>query len=667
MELYFYEFDNIGKKINMNKNKVIKFLFQEIPGKDANEFAPIRLFCEMLHKEHYLSLELYNVFLAYISIESKELQSYLINEQNIAITIGKTFVNLLQKLPYQIQLVCNILNPQLKHSLAFQILSFNTTYTKPLEYFTNFMKFIYGLYETSSNLIFLEQISKTIFNFVLIQILQPRIIGPKSTPASARTAMQYMIFMLENCPNKQFAKLIFNFIFGFKGILLYRQNLAKSIEIEEIHPENISISAENLLSEIPSRSATVIKPIENKKGTALIKDAEFSNIGIVSNLLEDQEDSKFIIEHTKITPSVKNSPLTSAEQTQQGEEIELKKIKIDPIIINTDISEYNNEFHDPEKITTFLLDLILCEHGGYSNIIMQFIDKLFELEIKEAYNLLIFDHIKSSVLPKTNILKNASDFLKLFPLFTDFVKNIDYVNQSKLFEKVISGLNISLVKSQIKPGLTRTRSGRLNSYLSRDSCKSSKSLNIEIMGKMIENDNNYQKNAFIDIFIKKLSKMLENSMDENIFLASILLKLFSIPINPQEDSTITLNNFLIENKDENSILSILVKISTRIKEISTKLGKPLDAMTKKIKEIHRKSLVGMATPIKYEDERNERFYDAVIIFEEMIKEIYEIIRIKEEINGIINSSSEYMENCERKSLETNFDNPYLFLQILNNK
>lgn len=361
-------------------------MFVEMLGNQKLDFLPLRLSREMLIKDKFWSLELLTTMIAYCNIDTKEVQEYLLEESGISSAFTQCLFGILTKLPAQVRLLHDLISPHLEHSLAFQLSAVHA-HRHLYQDFCFMSEALSRIFLNVTSNAFLSQLSKAVFNSIFIRLIQPRILAFRTDRAAARTALQYLTLMLEHTHSRQLARLIFHFLFGFGRTLQYRE---QKMMCEEIENETASMAE---MSETASLSAASLAV-----PCALTADRKVS-----ASILDDEDDQQNLPEDSG--EERKRGTVVGLEftQRQQGEELGLRRMPSttelqfrDPAeSLVVDISEYDLESHDPAGITTFIIDSITYEHGGYTTVCLQLINQLLSFGIKEVYTVLIFNFLRS--------------------------------------------------------------------------------------------------------------------------------------------------------------------------------------------------------------------------------------------------------------------------------
>eukprot|EP00826_Nyctotherus_ovalis_P054115 TRINITY_DN7069_c0_g4_i10.p1 TRINITY_DN7069_c0_g4~~TRINITY_DN7069_c0_g4_i10.p1 ORF type:complete len:466 (+),score=115.87 TRINITY_DN7069_c0_g4_i10:113-1510(+) len=446
----------------------------------------------------------------------------------------------------------------------------------------SFFKFLNNFFTCVSNTTLLQRVTKALFNFPLLKILQPRILDFAINPSAARTSLQYLLLFLEHTNSKLLGSLVSRFVFGFGkqlscGVMkeMYGDTEDSSVDIP---PESKSLCDINF-------GETVDKP----------------NISVIalSELLEDaKESSSFLFETTSsFKEEGKENPKAS-----KAEDLGLNEI------INID--EYAVESHDAATITSFVISSINYERGCYSIISLQLIDKLLSFSIKEVYDLLVFNGIKEPLTSYER--KTVEQIAAVFPNS----KLLTAPTKSTPSAAAYHGLNVLLSDYSSPKEAAKQRSGSCD--LSRPTLiPPSEVLLRPVTTKELFNPNIFlnksagklnvdpagTENVFIDAILKKAGKLLYNSFDENLFLASILLKLFAIPL---DEISVGLEVVLLEG--EGSAIGLLkrnVEEAVNAMENQPKLVE----MVKRRKEVRKKGAASTMTPVRGENAKSERFID----------------------------------------------------------
>lgn len=556
---------------------------EEVPGKPI-EFIPLKLASEMLLKGRNIDNDLHSVFINYSIFESEEFQDYVAASPTVPLAFAKKLSIILTKLPSQVQLIYNIINPQLRYSLAFQLSNMRNN-TRAFAELTSFFKFLNNFFTCVSNTALLQRITKALFNFPLLKILQPRILDFAINPSAARTSLQYILLFLEHTNSKLLATLVSRFLFGFGkqlscGVMkemcgVYGDTEDSSIDVP---PESKSLCDINFGESVDKPNISVIA---------------------LSDLLEDaKESSSFLFE-------------PSSSFKEEGKE-SLKASKAEDLGLDeaATIDEYAVERHDAATISSFVISSINCERGCYSVIALQLVDKLLSFSVKEVYDLLIFNGVKE---PLTNYeRKTVEQIAAVFPnsqLLTTFAKptpsaiayhglNVllsDYFFPKEITKQRSESCDLSrptlVAPSEVllKPVTTKELFNP-NAHLNKSAGK----LNLDLVGA---------ENVFIDAILKKVGRLLCNSFDENLFLASIALKLFAIPL---DETSAGLEAVLLEG--EGSAIGLLKKTveeAANAMETQPKLAE----MARRRKEARRKGAANTMTPVRGESAKSEQFVD----------------------------------------------------------
>jgi len=551
---------------------------EEVPGKDIMEFLPLKLGCQMLLKGRVLDVDLHSVLINYSILESEEFQNYVQTSSILPLSFAKKFSMILLKLPSQVQLIYNIINPQLKCSLAFQLSNMRNKSRAYIE-LVNYLRFLNDFFICVSNTTLLERIMKAIFNQTLVKVLQPRIVEFSSNPSAARTSLQYILLFLEYINSKPLASLMSYFLFGFGKNLNYSpiKDIYTGSRIGETDDSSIDIPPE-------SKSLCDINFGESmdKSNTSLIA---------FGGLLEESKES--------------TSLLFDETLKEEGKDA----IKPEELIESINLEKY--EAHDSTTITSLIINSINYERGCYSIISLQLIDKLLSFSIKEIYDLLIFNGIKKPLTDYKR--KTVKEIAQLFPnskmlidniksipsdstyrgldiLLSDYNMNKESINKEKLASYDVShSVVISSSEAFLKPIDDVTRA---SNFMNKFEDK----IKIESVG---------MNNMFIDNLLKKLNKFLYNSFDENLFLSSILTKLFAIPLNESSSAL----EFILLNDSENSVITILKRIVEEVR-MAVQDNPKLIEMIKRTKEMYKKATI---TSVKGKNVMTERFIDVLYL------------------------------------------------------
>ena len=579
--------------------KTITNLFQEVSAKGI-EFIPLKLASELFLKTKSLDTDLHFVFINYTSLENEEFQTYISTNPILPYTFAQKFCSILQRLPSQIQLIYDMINPQLRYSIAFQLSNMKNK-TRTYNELISYMKFINDFFINISNTTLLDNILKALFNVPLIEILQPRILGFALNPSAARTSIQYISLFLEYITSKPLANMLSHFLFGFHGRLLYHPIKDASYKSMEINDSSMDIQPE-------SKSLCDINPID---GSA---DGTYTSTSVgLKNLLEEDQNSVSLLGDESNKEDLKDTSM-------------IKKSDSFPFPEELTLSKYLLNKHDPKIITEFFITSMGCEKGGYSNIVLQVIDKLLSFGIKDVYDLFIFDGIEINV--KNYKRKTAQEIIKSFPNYTKLLFNL----RKNL--PVSLNYGIDMLISDYVTYKNETKNNSKNIKRSRSCCnykinplpmdeslfknKSQSILLVNPHPKEIElliGDENPDdiiiQNPFIDQLVKKFDKFLNNTLDENLFLTSIIIKLFLVPIDLNNKSSIALDCFLFNNS-EYSIINLIKKTINEIMN-STQIFPKLPEMIARRKEAQKKLVTSVTAQAKGENMKIERFLDVIYI------------------------------------------------------
>jgi len=588
-----------------------------MPGRQTLEYIPLILATEMLMKGKYMGNDLFLVFIEHCILDVPELQAYILSNPQIPLTISKVFANILLKMPSEVQLPYNILRPHLKYSLSFQLLNMvsNKRTYRDLRMFITFLN---KVYISINNNKFLDAISKAIFNLVLLQIFQPRILGFTSNHPVARTTIQYIILILENIESHQLATLFFHFLFGFCGNLPYRyaQPVVRSAQELKVGDGMLEISR------IDS-DAKSVHDFYSEENSKLID----AVVGI-ENFLDNQNEPEAMFDDELFSEDKKATVTSRSPDTNKGS----------PDLIGlpefVDIKEYSLEKHNPIEISSFVINLLRYEHDGYSNIGLQLFNRLLSFNIRKFYDVLIFSGAKSITCDP---IKSLEEMRELFCCYKDLTTstkkfNLDDIyyifdisfSDSFLHYGVVENAAVEIKtrpcskenlygigRSSIIPMKRKSWSissknslikGTDFEFAAAKNARMSSEADINLLLKVSGGEN-----VFIKVICNKLKKMLYNSFDDNLFLSAIILKLFSIPLNPLDEATVVFHQLLI---DKNSLMGILKNISDEILQVSDKLPR-LNEIIRRRNEIHRKVAFNILTTVSIEDAKTDRFVDVL--------------------------------------------------------
>eukprot|EP00826_Nyctotherus_ovalis_P015692 TRINITY_DN14483_c0_g1_i3.p1 TRINITY_DN14483_c0_g1~~TRINITY_DN14483_c0_g1_i3.p1 ORF type:complete len:538 (+),score=150.74 TRINITY_DN14483_c0_g1_i3:77-1690(+) len=488
-----------------------------------------------------------------------------------------------------------------------------------------FITFLDRLYMSVSNSRFLDAISKGVFNLVFLQIFQPRILSFATNLPAARTTIQYIILMLENIKSHQLATLIFHFLFGFCGVLRYRYAQPVVQNAQELKMGDGSFEFSRIDSD--NKSLHDFYSEESSK----IFDAVVS----IENFLEAQNESGVVFAEELFSEDRK-VPITSRSPNNRrsSDLIELPEV--------IDVREYSLERHCPIEISSFVVNLIRHEHGGYSNIGLQLFSQLLEFNIKEFYDVLVFGGVKSAGYDS---IKSIEEMKEYFEHYKSLTANMKRLNLDEMYYKFTISLSdaslypnivdspaerlrkkesfkviennypanrstmVSLIPRRRKSWSTPSRDSLLKSRaefrFNRQAAKTpriSSAADINLFLKV-----NGSENVFVKVICNKLKRMPYNSFDDNLFLAAIILKLFSVPANPLDAATVSFHSFLT---DKNSFMGILRDVADEIVQTADKLPR-LQEIIKRRNEIHKKVAANILTTISIEDAKTDRFVDVL--------------------------------------------------------
>jgi len=586
-----------------------------MPNKQTLQFVPITLATEMLIRDKYYCNDLFSMFIEYSTIDLKEVQTYLTTSLNVPLSFATALNNLLLKMPSQIQLVSNLLQPHLKHSLAFQLFTM-TNDKKSYNKLKKFICFIDNLFRTLSNNEFLDQILKALFNDTLLNVFQGRIIGFTSYPIVARTAVQYLILILENVKSRQIAELIFHFLFGFTGLLPYHaieevMNNSRMLEVEASSFET---------SKLDSDTKSIYEYYSADNSEELN-----SLVHAVSAVIEDPKVS--ILEDC--SSEDKKSPVL----IQPGEKHDMKYTLIPTRASTTsNIKEFALDRHNSIGLTTVLITMLQYNPNGYSTIALQLFNQLLSFDIKEVYAVLVYNGIENFGCNYSEL--SVEEVIQLFPYYQKMLKEIKPVPVSDMYHGidvllsdsffhfnaqtlpkpspfVLRDLTMDTVqdvrKSCIVPGNLLTPKASVTEIdYGTPSKPCSPGEHLALPSELNTSPSFIIKtyeNPFMQILLEKLERMLHNPFEENLFIASIILKLFSLPLQSNDESSVTLQGLLLDPNNI-SIINILKNIVTEIIKAYEKMPK-LEKIIKRRRDVHRNAALNIVTPIKHDIKTNK--------------------------------------------------------------
>ncbi len=92
----------------------------------------------------------------------------------------------------------------------------------------------------------------------------------------------------------------------------------------------------------------------------------------------------------------------------------------------------------------------------------------------------------------------------------------------------------------------------------------------------------------MNTLLKKLRLVLENSMEENLLVASVLIRLAAVPAAQDEPDSIMLHNFFVDTQKEGAPLVLMQRVVEDIQEQEHAIANFRDAI-KKRKDAYQKS------------------------------------------------------------------------------
>lgn len=157
---------------------------------------------------------LFLVLESYLAINLPAFQALL--AATLPSSISRVLAGFSARLPGKVLLVPDILRPQLRYSLANQILNGNSSATEgekaEFETYEMFLSFLGEVYNRGWNCELLRTLDREIVARFLVPVIQPRILSLDL--AVARTALQYLVFALESANSAKFAACVRRFVFS---------------------------------------------------------------------------------------------------------------------------------------------------------------------------------------------------------------------------------------------------------------------------------------------------------------------------------------------------------------------------------------------------------------------------------------------------------------------
>lgn len=579
-----------------------------MPGRQTPDFVPLTLAAEMLLREKCYSHDLLSMFIEYCSVDVREVQTYTVGTPSIALSLASALSGVLLKMPSQVQLVSNLLQPHLRYSLSFQL--FTMTNDKRIyNKLKTFIRFLDNLFITVSNNEFLGQISRALFNLVLLHTFQPRILSFASCPMAARTAVQYLTLILENTTSRKLVELVFHFLFGFSGFLPYHSmeevmNGSRVMEVEDNPFETSKLDSD-------TKSIYEYYSADNSE--------ELNSLVLaMSSVLEDSKSS-FLEDY--LDEDKKGSVLS-----QQGERFDTRFSVLPPKFSSTvDVKDFALERHNPTAISTVLVTMLKYTPNGYSNIVLQLFAQLVSFDVRQVYDVLVYSGLESFGCCYSE--QSVEELIQLFPYYQKMLKETKPAPLNGMYHGVDVALGESGSGAQSNPAKAWSRSLK---ELSADGAQSVRKscvvptsllspkpsdLNYECISPSkhyspeerlrLPSETNAspsltikpQENPFMRMLLSKLERMLYNSFEENLFISSILLKLFSLPVKPADESSVALQGLLLDS-NSTSVISILKNTVAEIIKAYEKLPK-LEEVIGRRREVHRRAALNIVSGVRH--------------------------------------------------------------------
>ncbi len=342
---------------------------------DLKDFHPLKIMAELMPQEQLIDGGFLEAFATFLLLPQPRVQEYVATSNFVTSAIGECLANLLLKLPMQVNLVHDILNPHLRCSLSFQILNMlpkekHGHYAR----FRMFIAFIDRIYNLSSNNSFLDLLSKSLFNTLLISIMQPQILAWRENVESARTAAQYLTLILENVTNHSLVLCIFHFLFGFQPGLF-------------VQPLVVPFESSVKLEPTP----TLQSPSQRME-EAGFRDSSPTRIGKTFSFVQPMSTDPKVL-------------YVGSMERQQSHEV----------------GKYDLAAHRPSELGEFFLAKIGSESDFCSTIILQLIDRLLSFGIREVVSALFVAPLRATFNYQTNSAslrrQTCTELIRLFPTY----------------------------------------------------------------------------------------------------------------------------------------------------------------------------------------------------------------------------------------------------------
>ena len=257
----------------------------------------------------------------------------------------------------------------------------------------------------SANNEFISRLCELCVNSLFVELLQPRILSWKSNLPAARTAIQYLVFFLENISSPALASCVYRFVFGSSH-----------------HLHITPISSEDALSGVQEDSPT------GKEKVGLLNKSVAIGQHLPTSLLpsDGRDEDGIYIGHLDAHVQWHGDQLALHEDyfdTKEGPE-EKKHIRIQSHGSRLSTENLDNwlvadetqspsqskpdkshtPMHNPKAIASFVLGKLNSDEDFCSPIILQFFDRLLSFHIPDMLSLLITNYLQlyTKVCIKTN-------------------------------------------------------------------------------------------------------------------------------------------------------------------------------------------------------------------------------------------------------------------------
>ena len=321
-------------------------------------FLPSELVFEMLTHPAFINELLLDCALQYLILDLGNYQEFLASEASYPLKIAETLGNLFFQLPSEVPLKCHTTHSHMKYNLKFLISqSFPPDKTEYLNKFISVLSFVDRVYNASSNSVFLDHLTKSIFNSFLLLFIQPNILKWRYNTKAARTSIQYLTLILQIIPNKVFTKMILRFLFDDKS--KGKRTIQRSESAFSITLEKRTLNFDNIREMKPT----------------------FELLHIAKRKLIDSEIN------------FSRSSLISVELMQ----------------------EYNNDKHNVKEIKEYIISQIASKQES-SFCVMQLIYTLLEINLQEFAGILFTgksSFIKEDIIPLGVLANQLKGFLRI--------------------------------------------------------------------------------------------------------------------------------------------------------------------------------------------------------------------------------------------------------------